>query len=300
MNGALKLTRFVLISADPARLAHFYADAFSFEARGEATPLDLGSVKLHGLRLELNKQTIDIMASGTPGEPYPPNISGSDPLFQHFAIVVSDMQLAYERLRSVPDWQAMSTAGPERLPASSGGVEAFKFRDPEGHPLEFLAFPVGKVPAKWQSQNPNPLHLGIDHSAISVSDTAASIAFYKSLGLSVGGRSLNQGIEQSRLDAILEVTVDVTSLVLPNEAAPHVELLCYRASQLAQSHKVGADANAIAATELVFSTNDIGIFSALCKTHKDAIVAGPGPDDHIKHVLLRDPDGHLIRLECLT
>lgn len=39
-----------------------------------------------------------------------------------------------------------------RLPESSGGVTAFKFRDPDGHPLELLAFPDGKVPSRWGAQ----------------------------------------------------------------------------------------------------------------------------------------------------
>ncbi len=43
-------------------------------------------------------------------------------------------------------------AGPERLPARSGGVSAFKFRDPDGHPLELLAFPPEAVPPIWRDR----------------------------------------------------------------------------------------------------------------------------------------------------
>ena len=94
---------------------------------------------------------------------------------------------AYRRLCSVSGWTAISIDGPQRLPASSGGVSAFKFRDPDGHPLELLAFPDGAWPAHWQARSNGDLALGIDHSAISVSDSARSIAFYEALGLRVAG-----------------------------------------------------------------------------------------------------------------
>ena len=36
---------------------------------------------------------------------------------------------------------------PQRLPdwnATAGGIKAFYFKDPDGHPLEILQFPAGK------------------------------------------------------------------------------------------------------------------------------------------------------------
>ena len=53
--------------------------------------------------------------------------------------------------RQYPGWTPISTSGPQLLPAASGGVSAFKFRDPEGHPLELIAFPPGAVPPQWQT-----------------------------------------------------------------------------------------------------------------------------------------------------
>ena len=46
------------------------------------------------------------------------------------------------------------------------------------------------------------MFLGIDHSAIAVSDSARSIAFYEALGLRVAARALNSGHEQARLDGV--------------------------------------------------------------------------------------------------
>jgi hypothetical protein len=70
--------------------------------------------------------------------------------FKHIAIVVADMESAYLRLRACQGWTAITRPAPQRLPANSGGVTASKFRDPEGHPLELLAFPPNNMPSRWR------------------------------------------------------------------------------------------------------------------------------------------------------
>jgi catechol 2,3-dioxygenase-like lactoylglutathione lyase family enzyme len=152
----------------------------------------------------------------------------------------------------VDGWSAISTGGPQRLPASSGGVSAFKFRDPDGHPLELLAFPPGKSPAPWRSRPDGAVFLGIDHSAIAVSDSARSVAFYEALGLRVAARSLNSGCEQARLDGVSDPHVEVTALA-PHQATPHVELLCYRSA--AHHADAALRDNDVAATRLIFEVD---------------------------------------------
>ena len=79
---------------------------------------------------------------------------------------------------------------------NAGGIRAFYFKDPDGHPLEILWFPEGKGDPKWQ-QPSDRLFLGIDHTAIVVSDTAQSLRCYRdTLGLRVAGESENYGPEQ--------------------------------------------------------------------------------------------------------
>jgi hypothetical protein len=96
--------------------------------------------------LHLGSQVISLAETQAPGSSYPGDVPGWDPLFQHFAIVVSDMTAAYRNLQTLRSWIAISTDGPQILPPSSGGVTAFKFRDPDGHPLEMLAFAPGATP----------------------------------------------------------------------------------------------------------------------------------------------------------
>lgn len=182
------------------------------------------------ITLELGSQRIELLQFALPGRPYPAGTLASDLLFQHCAVVVRDMDDALRRLSAAGGWTAISEHGPQRLPASSGGVTAFKFRDPEGHPLELLAFPAARLPAHWRQAPGSDPCIGIDHTAISVSDGARSVAFYQGLGLRVASTSTNTGAEQARLDGLAEPHVEVTALAA-EQATPHLELLCYRRTQ---------------------------------------------------------------------
>src|SRR5262249_23827975 len=74
-----------------------------------------------------------------------------------------------------------SIGGPQTLPPQNGSVRAFKFRDPDGHPLELLYFPPGQGRSIWHQHANDRIFLGIDHSAIGISDTSVSSAFYADL-----------------------------------------------------------------------------------------------------------------------
>lgn len=284
MSAAVsRLARFDLTTADAQRLTAFYEAAFDCRR--------LGSRRLSGAAFEksmdveggaesvtlgLGSQRIDLLQFDSPGRPYPMEASSSDPIFQHFAIVVTDIQQAYQRLLGVEGWSPISTGGPQRLPRSSGGVTAFKFRDPDGHPLELLVFPPDRTPHAWKADR--GLFAGIDHSAIVVSDTARSIAFYETLGLSVVSRSLNSGIEQANLDGICEPRVEVTALA-PHHSTPHVELLCY-ASGAHRPHGVFRS-NDIATTRVVMEMERAAEGRPACQRLCD-------PDGHHLLIVPRD------------
>ena len=106
------------------------------------------------------------------GRPYPLGSTSTDLWFQHMAIVVNDMRHAYQQVMANRRFRPISRHGPVRLPDDSGGVTAFKFRDHDGHPLELLAFPPGHVPGPWRVANGTGSFLGVDHTAIAVSDPA--------------------------------------------------------------------------------------------------------------------------------
>jgi catechol 2,3-dioxygenase-like lactoylglutathione lyase family enzyme len=158
-------------------------------------------------------ELVDFVAAE--GEPYPPGTRSNDRWFQHVAIVVSDMAAAYARLVAA-GVEHVSTA-PQRLPdwnPNAGGIEAFYFRDRDGHALELIAFPPGKGDPRWQ--NADRLFLGIDHTAIAVADTESSLRFWRdALGLEVAGASENWGPEQERLNNVFAARLRITGLRAP-------------------------------------------------------------------------------------
>ena len=253
MTPVKSLVRFILVSANARELAAFYEAALgcqviemNFRSGTDFEELLGVNGGAKSISLALGPDVIEVLQFDHPGSPYPGAGSASDLFFQHFAIIVADIGKAYERLKDVSGWTPISIGGPQQLPVRAGGVAAFKFRDPEGHPLELLAFPNGGF---RHHQDGSGLFLGIDHSALSVSDSDRSVAFYGKLGLQTAARSLNHGHEQQRLDAVPDPHVEVTAMI-PAVADPHIELLGYQFAM--RDDPIVVRNNDIAATRLVF------------------------------------------------
>lgn len=203
-----------LLCSSPAAMADFYRRAFGC-VEVACPPKEIS--------LRLGSEALSLQQAATPDRI---DFRGNETGFQHFALAVSDMRLALNHLSAVAGWTPISQAGPEMLPPASGGVTAFKFRDPEGHPLELLQVQPDAMRQHWQGMLRGAPFLGIDHSAISVADTALSGVFYGGFGFTMGRTQRNRGIEQARLDGLAGADVDVTSLT--GSGPPHLELLRYR------------------------------------------------------------------------
>jgi catechol 2,3-dioxygenase-like lactoylglutathione lyase family enzyme len=282
-----RLVSFSLTTGNLERLAAFYRDAFGCQtlAREIMSGPDFESLMgvsagAQRMMLGLGHERIELLQFERPGQPYPQDSASSDLFFQHFAIVVAHMDQAFEQLSRAQGWTSISMSGPQRLPAQSGGVTAFKFRDPDGHPLELLAFPSGQAPPAWQPGPDGALCSGIDHSAISVADSARSIAFYEALGLCVSARSLNRGSEQARLDDVPQPQVEVTALAL-SQGGPHLELLCYRGVK--RGEPIRLRNNDMATTRLILETTQPGSSASGARFERCLL----DPDGH--HLLLVPP-----------
>ncbi|HEY4341793.1 MAG TPA: VOC family protein [Steroidobacteraceae bacterium] len=269
-----RLVRFSLVTHDREVLADFYERAFGFRRESAGRCPAASSYRT----IVLGAEQVELLQFDQPGDSYPAANTCADVDFQHFALVVTDIAAAYQRLHAVSGWTPISRGGPVQLPQSSGGVAAFKFRDPEGHPLELIEFPSGAVPPRWRTPHRDGRCLGIDHSAISVHDTARSVAFYRALGLHEIQRTLNRGPEQERLDALGEVRVEVTALGFA-ASGPHLELLCYRSPRPAAGAE--ADDHAVAATRLVLEMKPPAPPSTSLSAHA-----------------LVDPDGHRLLMQA--
>lgn len=259
-------------------------------------------VRMRVARLRLGAESIELTEYLAPrGRPMPADTRGSDRWFQHIAIVVSDMDRAYARLRK--HRVAHASSGPQRLPdwnPNAGGIEAFYFRDPDGHFLELIHFPAGKGDPRWQAKT-RRLFLGIDHTAITVADTEASLRFFRdALGLRVAGASENHGIEQERLNAVFGARLRITALRAA--AGPGIELLEYLAPGGGRPRPADARANDLLHWQTDLVVRDSEDAAARVRGGGGTWIS-PGavalPDAELgfgQALLAADPDGHALRI----
>ncbi len=262
----MKLARiagFRLVTQNPDRALRFYA-ALGF-AVGAGAAISSNEMMMLGIggcgrrwAMTLGATTVDLDCFDTGGLAYPQEADAASRCFQHLALVTDDVDRAWATARTAGA-AAISLDGPVTLPDSAGGATAVKIRDPEGHPLELIRFPDMGARG-WSGHG----LLGIDHSAIVVSDLTASCAFYELAGLAKGKATLNQGATQATLDGLDAPCADVVPMQ-PVDAPPHVELLHYRRPE--KDCRVPWAVNDVAATRIVWD--------------------GPAS------ALLRDPHGHL-------
>jgi catechol 2,3-dioxygenase-like lactoylglutathione lyase family enzyme len=300
-----QLIRVSITVADLAGTAAFYRDWLGLAVGPERSLGDPAWNRLLGLDagttaravdVTLGKHAIKLVAFDPPGRPYPTVRASNDQWFEHVALVTGDIAAVRERLeRGSPG--EITKGAPVLLPPNTGSVTAFKFRDPEGHPLELIFFPEGVGAPVWHQTAGSGIR-GYDHTAISVTDVDRSVAFYTGLlGFSIAGRSLNTGPAQDRLDGLDGCLVDVVALAPTAVATPHVELLHYRTPP-GRTLTSEVRANDVASTRQVHRVDDL---DALAGRLKGAGVPFVSPGivtlkDGGKAASVRDPDGHMIVL----
>src|SRR5213594_356560 len=292
------------------RSTAFYSSVLGFEkvsdveVVGEAYERFQGvfGLRMRVVRMRLGDEAIELTEYLTPrGRPIPVDSRSHDRWFQHIAIIVSDMDRAYASLRQHRVEHA--SPAPQRLPdwnTSAGGIRAFYFKDPDGHPLEILWFPGGKGDPKWHRPS-DRLFLGIDHTAIVVSDTAQSLRCYRdTLGLRVAGESENYGPEQERLNNVSGARLRITSLRAP--AGPGIEFLEYLSPRDGRPAPVDERANDLVHWQTVVASADPEALATRLAAGGVRFVS-PGVvqvDDRAlgfdRGLLVRDPDGHVLQV----
>lgn len=293
--------------ADMDRSVEFFSTVLSFEKTsdvelaGEAYEHLEGvfGLRMRVVRMRLGDEAIELTEYLAPrGRPAPADSRSHDRWFQHIAIIVSDMDRAYQWLRQNRVEHASS--GPQLLPAwnkNAAGIRAFYFKSPDGDVLEILQFPPGKGDAKWHGPT-DKLFLGIDHTAIVVGDTDSSLRFYRDqLGLTVAGESENYGTEQEHLNNVFGARLRITTLRAAS--GPGVELLEYLSPRDGRAFPADERANDLAHWQTLLTTADVD--AAWHAVH--ATLLSPGvvvlPDSALgfrKALALRDPDGHVVQL----
>jgi catechol 2,3-dioxygenase-like lactoylglutathione lyase family enzyme len=305
-GGRTGVERVSLVVSDLARAETFFAELLGFARGPRATigpsPLDalfaLSAVSAQSTVLRAGEQRLALVQFGrASGRRWPADSRSHDRWFQHLALVVSDIDRAHQQLRE-HGVEAITRGGPQTIPRenpAAGGVRAFYFRDPDGHPLELIWYPAGKGDSRWQ-RRASRLVLGIDHTAISVRDTQRSMAFYRDVaGLHLRGRSLNVGPEQEALSAVPGARVRITGLGAGS--GPGVELLEYEAPLDGRPLPADSLADDLWSTETVVSVASLDAALDAARDYNATIASRRAAGfDGARAIRLRDPDGHLLRL----
>jgi catechol 2,3-dioxygenase-like lactoylglutathione lyase family enzyme len=277
--------------ADMDRSVGFYTKVLSFRKTADRE-VELGpSVKAKQVAharvvsLTLEDESIELVQfENAKARPVPRDARSNDLWFQHIAIIVSDMDRAYMVLKA--NHVEAASVAPQRLPEwnkNAAGIRAFYFKDPDGHPLEILQFPAGKGDPKWHRQS-GGIFLGIDHTAIVISNTEASLKFYRDvLGMRVAGTSENYGPEQEALNNVRGAHLRITTLRA--QQGPGIELLEYLSPRARRKLPYQpALSDLVHRQTVVLSEDPTRLLKALALSEHSC--AGE------KAFAVRDPDGH--------
>lgn len=299
---------------DIDRSVEFFSKVLSFEKVSDVEVIGDQYERLQGVfglrmrvvRMKLGGEFIELTEYLAPrGRPVPVDSRSNDRWFQHIAIITSDMERAYQWLRKNKVEHA--STGPQALPdwnRNAGGIKAFYFKDPDGHALEILQFPDDKGDQKWRAlakQDAGRLFLGIDHTAIVVGDTDASLKFYRdALGMRVAGASENYGIEQERLNNVFGARLRITALRAAT--GPGIEFLEYLTPRDGRPAPGDKQANDLVHWQTKLVTDDIEFGAARLREARFAFIS-PGvlqlPEPVLgfkRSFLVRDPDAHAMQL----
>jgi catechol 2,3-dioxygenase-like lactoylglutathione lyase family enzyme len=213
------------------------------------------------------------------------------------------MEKAYEQLRKY-NVEHVSTA-PQTLPATiapAAGVKAFYFHDPDNHNLELIYFPDGKGQPKWHDINNRKLFLGIDHTAIGISNTDSSLQFYQTLlGVERKGESFNFGTEQEHLNNVEGASLHITGLRSPS--GPGIEFLQYLKPGVGKVYPTDTKADDIWYWQTTLIVDDATLLYNKLKLLQYSFVSKDIV--HLKHsngksfsaFIVKDSDGHAMLIK---
>ncbi len=295
---------------DLNRSVQFYQDVLGFKKISEHEYSGAAYEKLEGIfglhirvaRLQLGDEFIeltDYLTTG--GRSIPEDQKSNDLFFQHIAIVVSDMDKAFAQLKKY-NVEFVSTA-PQTLPVTNvaaAGIKAFYFHDADNHNLELIYFPKGKGNPKWQTGG-SKIFLGIDHTAIGVSNTENSQKFYTDiLGIERKGDSWNFGTEQEHLNNVEGASLHITGF--KTAAGPGIEFLQYLKPGPGKTYPADTRADDIWFWQTtLFTSNATALYNTLKAAQytfvSKELVLNDEQGVKTKSFIVKDPDGHAMLIK---
>ncbi len=283
----------------------FYTEVLQFKLNNREEFLGieyedlLGKFGIHCkiAHLQLGEEKVDLIDYlTTGGRPMPKVQKSNDLSFQHIAIVVSDMEKAFAVLQK-NNVEFVST-NPQTIPvtnAAAAGIKAFYFHDNDNHVLELIYFPKGKGKPKWQQAN-GKIFLGIDHTAIGVSNTTNSLQYWRGLlGLQKKGESHNVGTEQAHLNNVENADLQITGLGVVDKVGVGVEFLQYLQPGAGNEYPKDTQCDDLWNWIIKTETDDVdGLFTKLKNSNALLISKHVVTINGAKQFIARDTDGHAI------
>lgn len=313
MSTGLTLKGLIRNCGDGTTLKNWYTKYLGFTCESEQqfqgdwiSVLFPGShaASLHSFGLRLGQEVLQLWFwPGVNMHPYPADTQGIDHWFQHLCLVSDALQAVYGG--SIQKASTPISLAPQSLPVwnpGAAGIQAVKFVDPQGHPLELLQFPADKGDSRWHlSKDLTGKPKGIDHSAISIASTEDSLAFYTQLlGMDKVGSGINYGSEQDAMDGLVDARVAITAL----KAQPGhmgVEFLDYQQPDGGRTRSDPRWTDQVDDKLLIYSPN---IRELHVRVHQSPWSAQCSPLVSLPHrflgadlgFALRDPDQHALVL----
>ena len=306
-----KVDAIVITVSGMDRSVKFYTEVLGFKKISDTEVYgtsyeqlqNLFGLRMRIVRMQLGEEFIeltDYLTSG--GRSIPEDAKSNDLFFQHIAIVVSDMDRAYKHLKKY-NVEHVSTS-PQTLPKSipaAEGIRAFYFHDPDNHNLELIWFPKGKGQFKWQLPK-GKLFLGIDHTAIGVSNTDNSLKFYEDiLGVMRKGDSWNMGMEQAHLNFVEGASLHITGLRVAE--GPGIEFLEYIKPGPGKPYPVDSKTDDIWHWQTSLVVDDADKLYNQLKASPNKIISQQivtiqrSNGQRIKAFIVRDGDGHALLIK---
>jgi catechol 2,3-dioxygenase-like lactoylglutathione lyase family enzyme len=173
-----------------------------------------------------------------------------------------------------------------RMQLGSESIELSEYLTPKGKP-----FPIDtRSNDRW-----------FQHTAIVVANTDASLKFYRDLlGMRLAGESENYGTEQEHLNNVFGARLHISGLRAPK--GPGIEFLEYLTPKDGRPLPVDEHPNDLLHWQTTLVVKDTGSTAQQLRSNQSTfispdLVAIPGQTLGFKKVfLVRDPDGHTMRL----
>lgn len=310
-QNAIEVASVTITVSSIAQSISFFTDVLDFRKISEVKEIhgknlntlfgiEREGLKMKKVKLAMGSENIELIQFIEPaGRAVPFDSKSNDLWFQHIAIVTNNMDSAYAKLKRHK--VVFVSSSPQTLPdyiTAAAGIKAFYFRDPDGHNLEVIFYPKGKGNPKWQGASKG-IFIGIDHTAIGISDTESSIIFYKDIiGLTVAGSSENYGTEQEHLNQVFGAHLLITGLMAPKGIG--VEFLNYIAPPGGRKYPVDSKPDDLWHWHKTIRVSEIQkLYDKLTNLNYQIISKGITDISKLeiggeKGLLARDPDGHAI------